>query len=43
MNAPDNLYALPVEAVRDVLGLSLVHSSEVFLDHHASEKTHLAV
>ena len=43
MDAPDNLYALPVEAVREPLELSLVHSNDVILDHHASERPQLAV
>ena len=43
MDAPNNLHARPVEAVREALELSLVHCSDVILDHHASERTQLAV
>jgi hypothetical protein len=43
MDEPNNLDVLRVEAVREALELSMVHCSDVILDHHASEKTPLAV
>lgn len=43
MEGPDGLGALPVAAMREAVQFSLVHSGNLRLDPHASERSRLAV